>query len=120
MRKAILESKTSCKVHDPFWIDLVLDFAKPRQVRAKHVLERSAGKRVIRIHSRVRHVLPVRNRRIMRNLHTLAQHIGHLFVNRRVGPRGAEVSRDDRVVAVGWVSRVAPVREEAALKGFKC
>jgi len=120
MRKAILESKTTRKVDDLFWIDLVLDFAKPWQVHAKHVFERSAEKRVIRIHRRVRHVLPVRNRRIMRNLHTFAQHIGHLFVNRRVSPRGAEVSRDERVGAVGRVSRVAPVREEAALKGFKC
>jgi len=56
----------------------------------------------------------------MDNLDTFAQHIGHLFVNGGDGPRGAEVSREERVGAVRWVSRVAPVREEAALKGFKC
>jgi len=35
--RTILEFETPSKVHDPFWIDLRLDAAKPRQIPTIHV-----------------------------------------------------------------------------------
>ncbi len=51
--------------HDPFWIDLSLDVAKPRHVPTIDVLQRSAENRVIRVHRHVRHILAIRKRDVV-------------------------------------------------------
>ena len=119
LSKTILEFETPSKVHDPFWIDLRLDAAKPRQIPTIYVFQRSIEKRVIDIQCRVRQVLPVRNRNLMDRLCTIAQQIGHRHVERGIGPRDVEEGREESSRTVRWVRRWAAMREEAAVEGFE-
>ena len=50
MGRTILEFETPSKVHDPFWINLRLDAAKPSQIPTVHVFQRHIKKSIIDIH----------------------------------------------------------------------
>ena len=119
MSRTILKFESPSEIHDPLWINLVLNSAKPRQIPTIHVFQRSIEKRIVDIHCRVCQVLPICNCNIMDRLCTVAQHISHRLVKRGISPQDGEDGREDSSRTVRRVRRWAPMREEATVEGFK-
>ena len=117
--QSFLEFKTPRKAHHVIGINRPSDLAKPLHVLTIHVHQRRTKKRVIHIFRRMRHILPIRKSSSANCAWHVAKRIGHRVIERGVGPFDGEDGREDSLRTVGRICRIAPVRKEAFIEGFK-
>ena len=85
-RSSVLKFPTPCKTHHIVCVYRRSDLPEPLHIPTIHILQRCTVDCVIHVFRRMRHILPIRKSSSADCLCDIANHIGHLFIERRVRP----------------------------------
>lgn len=92
---------------------------QPGEISPIDIFQRRVKQRVVGVHSCVRQLLPICNRRRSDRIGVIAHRFGYGVVQRSVAERESEGRGEESVRTVGWVRRVGTVREHVYEKRLK-